>query len=180
MGSCSLASRAGRGTLCAGEIWTCILVSRCLVSGKFIVVMQKGTGAKCVVFVFRACACACVFGLIVYLKVYVLLLNINQDEKANLMNFRWLHQNHTTTTLSSPLLTLRTHHLMTAKQHARSVMKKWISILGLARFPSPPTSTAARIHSIKSQVSPSPLPSSHRKIKFQGRKNRRGKGCWVV
>lgn len=70
MGSSRLASRAGRGSLCAGEIWTCILVSRCLVSGKFIVVIQKGTGAKCVVvFVFRARA----FGLIVYLKVYVLL-----------------------------------------------------------------------------------------------------------
>lgn len=51
MGSSRLASRAGWGTLCAGEIWTCILVSRCLVFGKFIVVMQKGTCAKCVVFV---------------------------------------------------------------------------------------------------------------------------------
>lgn len=71
MGSRSLASRASRGSLCAGEIWTCILVSRCLVSGKFIVVMQKGTGAKCCR---RIRVRACVFGLIVYLKVYVLLL----------------------------------------------------------------------------------------------------------
>lgn len=145
--------------------------------------MQKGTGAKCC----RIRVRACVFGLIVYLKVYVLLLKINENEKANQMNrffffssVRWLHQNHTTTTLSSPLLTLRTHHLMMAKQHAQSVMKKWTSILGLARFPTPPTSTATRIHSIKSQISPSPPPSSHRKIRFQGRKNRRGKGCWVV
>lgn len=44
--------------------------------------MQKGTGAKCC----RIRVRACVFGLIVYLKVYVLLLKINENEKANQMN----------------------------------------------------------------------------------------------
>lgn len=52
MGSRSLASRASRGSLCAGEIWTCILVSLCLVSGKFIAVCKRELVLNVVVFVF--------------------------------------------------------------------------------------------------------------------------------